>query len=198
MVSTIFGGLDLKGKIVVSFLAAPASVPGAAGAHFGSPAERWKVYKAAGAVGVMFIPNPHSMDLPWERAIKIRLEPFMVLKGGEDLYSGMQLWVMLNPARFPLLLEGTGHSADELLALLKDGKPLPHFDLPLRLSARVDANSLRHRVRKRGRRAAGLRSQAARRARRADARISIISASPAKERAIACSMARWTTPPESR
>jgi hypothetical protein len=132
-------GLDLKGKIVVSFLAAPASVPGAAGAHFGSAVERWKVYKAAGAVGVMFIPNPHSMDLPWERAIKIRLEPFMVLKGGQDLYSGMQLWLMLNPARLPLLLEGTGHSADELLALLKDGKPLPHFDLPLRLNARVDA-----------------------------------------------------------
>ena len=64
MASTIFSGLDLKGKIVVSFLAAPASVPGAAGAHFGSPAERWKVYKAAGAVGVMFIPNPHSMDFP--------------------------------------------------------------------------------------------------------------------------------------
>ena len=132
-------GLDLKGKIVVSFLAAPASVPGAAGAHFGSPAERWKVYKAAGAVGVVFIPNPHSMDLPWERAVKIRLEPFMVLKGGEDLYSGMHLWLMLNPARFPMLLEGTGHNADELLALLKEGKPLPHFDLPWRLAATVDA-----------------------------------------------------------
>ena len=131
--------LDLKGKIVVSFLAAPASVPGAAGAHFGSPAERWKIYKAAGAVGVMFIPNPHVQDLPWERAVKIRLEPFMVLKGSEDLYSGMRLWVMLNPARFPLLLEGTGHNADELLALLKDGKMLPHFDLPLRIAATVDA-----------------------------------------------------------
>jgi len=132
-------GLDLKGKIVVSFMASPASVPGSAGAHFGSPAEKWKVYKAAGAVGVMFIPNPHVQDLPWERAIKIRLEPFMVLKGGEDLYSGLRLWVMLNPARFPLLLEGTGHNADELLALLKEGKPLPHFDLPLRVSATVDA-----------------------------------------------------------
>jgi Zn-dependent M28 family amino/carboxypeptidase len=63
----------------------------------------------------------------------------MVLKGSEDLYSGMRLWVMLNPARFPLLLEGTGHNADELLALLKDGKPLPHFDLPLRIAATVDA-----------------------------------------------------------
>lgn len=132
-------GLDLKGKVVVAFLAAPASVPASAGAHFGSAAERWKIYKAAGAVGVMFIPNPYGMDLPWERAIKMRLEPFMVLKGGEDLYSGQRLWVMLNPARFPMLLEGTGRNADELLALLKDGKPLPHFDLPVRVSATVDA-----------------------------------------------------------
>ena len=132
-------GLDLEGKVVVSFLAAPASVPGSAGAHFGSPAERWKVYKAAGAVGVMFIPNPHAMDLPWERAIKMRLEPFMVLKGGEDLYSGQRIWVMLNPARFPMLLAGTGRNPDELLALLKEGKPLPHFDLPVRISATVEA-----------------------------------------------------------
>jgi len=132
-------GLDLKGKIVVSFLAAPANVPGAAGAHFGSPAERWKVYKAAGAVGVVFIPNPHSMDLPWERAVKIRLEPFMTLKSGEDMYSGLRVWFMLNPARLPLLLEGTEHPAEELLALLKDGKQLPHFDLRWRLSATVDA-----------------------------------------------------------
>ena len=132
-------GLDLQGKIVVSFLAAPPSVPGSAGAHFGSPAERWKIYRAAGAVGVVFIPNPHAMDLPWERAIKVRLEPFMVLKGGEDLYSGVRLWVMLNPARFAMLLEGTPYNADQLLALLKDGKPLPHFDLPARISANVDA-----------------------------------------------------------
>jgi hypothetical protein len=132
-------GLDLKGKIVVSFLAAPPSVPGAAGAHFGSAAERWKVYKAAGAVGVVFMPNPYSTDLPWERASKVRLEPFMVLEGAEDLYSGMQVWLMLNPERFALLLEGSGHTAEELLPLLKDGKPLPHFDLPSRLAATVDA-----------------------------------------------------------
>ena len=137
----------------------PASVPGSAGAHFGSPAEQWKVYKAAGAVGVMFIPNPHAMDLPWERAVKIRLEPFMVLKGGEDLYAGMHLWVMFNPARFPMLLEGTGHKADELLALLKEGKPLPHFDLPLRIAATVDAKIVRHHLGERDRRAARIRSR---------------------------------------
>ncbi|MEO8020064.1 MAG: M28 family peptidase [Pseudomonadota bacterium] len=132
-------GIDLHGKIVVAFNAVPASVPGSAGAHFGSMAERWKVYKAAGAVGVLFMPNPHSTDLPWERASLARLEPFMVLKGGEDPYAGMRLWVMFNPAHFAKLLEGTGRNADELLALLKERKPLPHFDLPARLSATVDA-----------------------------------------------------------
>lgn len=132
-------GLDVKGKIVVAFNAAPKSVPGSAGAHFGSAAERWKVYRAAGAIGVMFIPNPHATDLPWARAVQNRLEPFMVLKGGEDLYAGIRLWIMLNPASFSVLLEGTGRNADELMALLKDGKTLPHFDLPARISATVDA-----------------------------------------------------------
>ena len=116
-----------------------ASVPGAAGAHFGSPAERWKVYKAAGAVGVVFIPNPHS---PGSSLGTRRQDPSRAVHGAQGRRRpllGLRLWVMLNPARFPLLLEGTGHHADELLALLKDGKPLPHFDLPLRLAATVDA-----------------------------------------------------------
>jgi hypothetical protein len=132
-------GLDLKGKVVVAFNAAPDSVPGSAGAHFGSAAERWKVYKAAGAVGVVVIPNPHAMDLPWERAMQNRLEPQMRLTSGEDLFAGLRLSVGFNPARLSVLLEGTGRSAEELLALLKDRKPLPHFDLPLRIAATVDA-----------------------------------------------------------
>jgi hypothetical protein len=132
-------GLDLAGKIVVAFNAAPESVPGSAGAHFGSAAERWKVYKAAGAIGVVMIPNPHAMDLPWERAMQNRLEPTMTLEGGEDLYAGMRLYVGFNPARLASLLEGTGHGAEALLALLKDRKPLPRFNLPARMAATVDA-----------------------------------------------------------
>ena len=130
-------GLDLNGKIVVAFSTAPTNVPGAVGAHFGSAAERWKVYRAAGAVGTLFIANPYTMDLPWERAILQRLEPFMVLRG-DDQYTGQKIGVMLNPDRFPLLLEGTPHKAEDILALLKEGKSLPHFDLPSRLKAVVD------------------------------------------------------------
>lgn len=130
-------GLDLKGKVVVAFNAAPANVPGAVGAHFGHPSNRWKVYHAAGAVGMLFIPNPHSMDLPWERSIQQRLEPSMVLRGDQQ-YPGQQLWANLNPARLDTLLEGTPYKSAELLALLKEGKPLPHFDLPLRVKATMD------------------------------------------------------------
>ena len=131
-------GLDLKGKVVVAFNSAPTSVPGAVGAHFGSAAERWKVYGAAGAVGVIFIPNPFSMDLPWPRAMQARLEPYMVLKGLDDQFVGQKLWGMYNPTRLAVLLEGTPHKAEELLALLKDGKSLPHFDLPARVTAVID------------------------------------------------------------
>jgi hypothetical protein len=132
-------GLDLKGKVVVAFNSAPTSVPGAVGAHFGSPAERWKVYGAAGAVGVIFLPNPFSMDLPWPRAVQQRLEPFMVLRGVDDQFVGQKVWAMFNPTRLSVLLEGTPHKAEDLLVLLKDGKPLPHFDLPASLSAVIDA-----------------------------------------------------------
>ena len=131
-------GLDVKGKIVVAFGSAPASVPGAAGAHFGSAAERWKVYREAGAVGTLMMPNPHTVDIPWERAVKQRLEPFMVLRGVDDQFAGQKVQVMFNPANFAKLLEGTPHKAEDLLALLKEGKPLPHFDLAARLHAVQD------------------------------------------------------------
>jgi len=133
-------GLDINGKIVVAFNSAPASVPGAAGAHFGSAAERWKVYRAAGAIGFLSIPNPYNMDLPWERVALTRLEPFMVLSDpAEDQFEGQRVWATLNPARLALLLEGTDHSADEVLAKLKAAEPLPRFALPSRLLATIAA-----------------------------------------------------------
>jgi protein-tyrosine-phosphatase len=133
-------GIDLKGKVIVTFQAAPTGVPGAAGAHFGSPQERWKVYRAAGAVGLVIIPNPFNMDLPWERVALARVEPFMVLKtAGEDQFEGQQVWVTFNPARISRLLEGSEHKADDLLAKLKAGEPLPRFELSARIRSTVEA-----------------------------------------------------------
>src|SRR5207249_2362111 len=44
-------GLPLKGAVVVYITSAPKALPGPLQAHFGSAAERWKMYKAAGAIG---------------------------------------------------------------------------------------------------------------------------------------------------
>ena len=133
-------GLDLEGKVVVVFTAAPTSVPGAAGAHFGSAIERWKVYRDAGAIGVIAILNPFSMDLPWERIAKSRFEPVMALgPPEEDLLAGMQLALTINPANLAVLFEGAPKSADEVLAALKAGEALPRFDLPWRIRTAIDA-----------------------------------------------------------
>ena len=134
-------GLDLKGKVVVAFIAAPSHVPGSVQAHFGSPVERWKLYRAAGAIGVAFILNPFSMDLPWKRIALTRLEPFMALADPAlDQYPGQQLWVTVNPAHAEKLFAGTTASYDELLARVRDGESLPRFDLPARLRATISAN----------------------------------------------------------
>jgi hypothetical protein len=136
-------GLDLRGKFVVAFMSAPTAVPGAVGAHNGSGLERWKVYREAGAVGIIGILNPYMMDLPWERAVATRLEPVLTLGPPEaDLYAGMQGWIMFNPAQAAVLFEGAPQSLDSILATLKEGKALPHFDLAAKVRIITDAASV--------------------------------------------------------
>jgi len=45
--------------------------------------------------------------------------------------------VIINPAHLDKLLAGSGHSAEEILALAKERKPLPKFALPSSLKART-------------------------------------------------------------
>src|SRR5207302_7074429 len=67
-----FKGVNLKGAIVVHINATPSSLPGPLQAHFGSAAERWKMYREAGAVGVVSVANPKGMDIPWARSTLAR------------------------------------------------------------------------------------------------------------------------------
>jgi Zn-dependent M28 family amino/carboxypeptidase len=131
-----FEGLDLKNKVAVILTGSPADVPSALSAHYQSRSERWKALKAAGAIGIIQIPNPASMDLPWARSSLNRNHPSMDLIGPEfDETSGAKLAVAFNPAHADLLLQGTGHTFEELAALGKDRKPLPHFPLKVSVSA---------------------------------------------------------------
>jgi Zn-dependent M28 family amino/carboxypeptidase len=131
-------GLNLKGAIVVYVNATPRTLPGALQAHFGSTAERWHMYRAAGAVGTISIANPKNTDIPWSRSTGQRLQPAMSLADPLlDEYAGQQVAITMNPAYADLLFEGSGHTFDELLALDDQGKPLPRFVLPARVSAQM-------------------------------------------------------------
>jgi Zn-dependent M28 family amino/carboxypeptidase len=129
-------GLDLKGKIAVTFAGSPAPMAAALAAHYQSLAERWKALRAAGAIGVLSIPNPASMDIPWARMSLNRTLPSMVLKGAVFNDTAGELFLAtFNPEYGESLFAGTGHTFAEIAALGKDRKPLPRFALPLTLSA---------------------------------------------------------------
>jgi len=129
-------GLDLKGKIAVVFAGSPAPMAAALAAHYQSLAERWKTLKAAGAIGMLGIPNPASMDIPWSRMALNRTQPSMTLVGAEfDETPGDLFAATFNPEYAEMLFAGTGHTFAEIAALGKDRKPLPRFVLPLSIRA---------------------------------------------------------------
>ena len=138
-------GLDLNGKVAVVFTGSPADIPSALSAHYQSRAERWKALKAVGAIGMITIPNPASMDIPWSRMSLNRNHPSMDLVGPEfDETAGEKLGVIFNPAYADRLLEGTGHTFAELAALGKDRQAMPRF--PLLVSIRATTHTTAHEL----------------------------------------------------
>src|SRR5437899_2338811 len=111
-----FAGLNLKGKIVVYITGGPSQVASALKAHYSSRGERWKAMQKAGAIGIVEIANPKSMDIPWARATLARLNPTMSLADPKlEEISGMQFNVRINPARAQKIFEGSEHTFQEML-----------------------------------------------------------------------------------
>ena len=131
-------GLDLNGKVAVILNGSPVDVPGPLASHYQSTAERWKTLHKAGAVGMIGIANPASMDIPWSRMALSRTRPSMALADPEfNETEGEKLALYFNPASAEKLFEGSGHSLAELLTIAKDRKQLPRF--PLNASIKVKA-----------------------------------------------------------
>lgn len=133
-----FAGVDVRGKIIVIFSGSPAEIPGALASHYQTAAERWKVLRAAGAVGIVSLINPASMDIPWSRIALNRAHPTMDLDYPEfHETEGAKLAVTVNPANAEKFFAGSGHTFEEIAALGKDRKPLPHFPLAVSLAAKT-------------------------------------------------------------
>jgi Zn-dependent M28 family amino/carboxypeptidase len=131
-------GVDIRGKIVVIFSGSPSEIPGALASHYQTPAERWKVLRAAGALGMVFLINPASMDIPWSRIALNRAHPSMELDDPEfNETEGAKLAAYVNPAHAEKFFAGSGHTFEEIAALGKDRKPLPHFPLAFSLAAKT-------------------------------------------------------------
>src|SRR5580704_13499944 len=129
-------GLDLKGKVVVIFGGSPAEMPGALASHYQSAGERWKALRKAGVVGIISLPNPASMDIPWSRMSLNRAHPSMELADASlNETEGEKLSMIVNPASAEKLFAGSGHTFAEIAELGKDRKPLPRFPLSVSIKA---------------------------------------------------------------
>jgi Zn-dependent M28 family amino/carboxypeptidase len=131
-------GIDVKDKIVVYLAGSPADIPTALSSHYQTVGERWKTLRAAGAIGLIAIANPASMDIPWFRISVNRNHPSMDLAYPEfDEVAGLKIGVAFNPGSAEQLFAGSGHTFAELAALGRDRQPLPHFPLVPSLQAKV-------------------------------------------------------------
>jgi Zn-dependent M28 family amino/carboxypeptidase len=138
-------GLDLKGKVAVLVSGSPSELPGALAAHYQSSAERWKAFRKAGAIGIVGIPNPASMDIPWSRISLNHKHVSMTLADPKfNDTEGEKLSVIFNPAKAEKLFAGSGHGFQEIVDAAKERKRLPRF--PLAVSIKATAKLEKHNV----------------------------------------------------
>jgi Zn-dependent M28 family amino/carboxypeptidase len=129
-------GLDLKGKVAVLLTGSPQGIPSALASHYQSNRERWQAFEKAGAIGIITIPNPAAMDIPWSRISLNRAHPNMGLVGAQfDETPGEKLALVFNPESAEKLFAGSGHTFAEIAALGKNRQPLPHFPLAASIKA---------------------------------------------------------------
>ncbi|RKH55423.1 M28 family metallopeptidase [Corallococcus llansteffanensis] len=139
-------GLDLKGKVVVILQGGPGNIPGPLKSHFSSWTERVKVLKRAGAVGYVYLQNPKMLELPWERVVGANRNPTVLFaEPALNDSRGLKVATVVNVAHAQKFFEGAPHTYEELVALANADKPLPKFDLPARLKAKlaIDAKPLK-------------------------------------------------------
>ncbi len=131
-------GVDLHGKLAVFLSARPPKLAGPLAAHLQSSEQRWRALHDAGAVGMIRIPDPRAMDIPWSRAALSRFNPSMTFAvASMRPITGLKLSMTMNPASADKLLAGTGHDMAALLNTARAGQALPHFALKYRIRAHV-------------------------------------------------------------
>jgi Zn-dependent M28 family amino/carboxypeptidase len=132
-----FAAQDLRGKIAVTMAGGPESLSAPLKAHSRAFAT-WKAVQKAGAVGLITIPNPHSMDIPWPRLrLLARQSGMYIADPAFQDASGPHLTATINPAHAESLFAGSGHTFAEVLALSDAHEAIRGFPLNATLTAHV-------------------------------------------------------------
>jgi Zn-dependent M28 family amino/carboxypeptidase len=132
-----FAAQDLRGKIAVTISGGPDTLTGALKAH-SRAYNTWKAVEKAGALGLISIPNPSSMDIPWPRLRLLARQSGMMLADPRfNDAKGPRLTATINPASAEALFAASGHSFADLRALSDAHKPIRGFPLNATLTARV-------------------------------------------------------------
>jgi hypothetical protein len=135
-------GLPLRGAIVAYLTGGPHEIAGDLRAHYSSNEVRWHALAAAGAVGMIAIPNPNQSETPWVRRTESWASPKMSLADPDMNYlKYLQLSATWNPTFAGELLAGSGHSFEEIVKADANKTELPHFAIGCTLKAKVVVNS---------------------------------------------------------
>src|SRR5580765_6589628 len=112
-----FAGVDLQGKIAVIVTGGPSSVPTSLKAHYQSKEERSKNLAAAGAIGLITIPNPKAEEIPWSRIAGARFSARMELKDS-GAAPAPSFSLIVNPEKAGRIFTRAGHTFAEIVAAL--------------------------------------------------------------------------------
>ena len=129
-----YKGIDAKGKIVAGLNGAP-DFESTLKAHYSSGAEKAANAAAHGAVGILVMDDPLTEKIyPFQKAARNQAFPVMrwLDKQGRpnDYLPELKCGAFLSLEESKKLFEGSGHTAEEVFAAIKAGKPMS-FPLPV-------------------------------------------------------------------
>ena len=130
-----YKGIDVKGRIVAVIAQAPPSFPSSLRAHYSSSETKAANAVAHGAVGAIVLNDPVLEQLyPFRKRVRDLAFPRMWWldeKGRpNNFHPELQAAAFFNLEATKRLFEGSAHTADEIFAAAKEGKPLS-FALPV-------------------------------------------------------------------
>jgi Zn-dependent M28 family amino/carboxypeptidase len=135
-------GLQVSGAVVAFLTGGPDKIDGNLRSHYSSIEQRWKALRAAGAVGMISIPNPKSMEIPWARqSLSWGMARMELSDPTMNFTQGLQFSASWDPAKANDLFAGSGHSIEEVLEAANNQQPLPHFAIPGKISATLRVSS---------------------------------------------------------